>query len=53
MAEIAASAPLLPDLTPALWTAWSTLSVVTTPNITGFSLSRPTEATPLDTSAQT
>ena len=53
IADLAASEPLLPAFVPALSIACSMLSVVRTPNITGISVSKPTDATPFETSAQT
>ena len=53
IAALAASEPLLPAFVPALSIACSILSVVKTPNITGTSVSSPTDATPFETSAQT
>ena len=53
IADFAASAPLFPDFVPALSIACSILSVVSTPKIVGTFVSKPTDATPLETSAQT
>ena len=53
MADFAASEPLFPAFVPALSIACSMLSVVNTPKITGMPVSKLTDATPFETSAQT